>query len=247
MLADARRFEAHLPPFSGIGTLMKTKHLGSFAVAALALCACGTDASDALDNAPEPKSMSLEGKLGNLDTNGQNIADLARRALADELGIRESEIVVDTVRAVEWPDTSIGCPQPDMSYGQVIVPGHKITLRVDGNLHTVHEADGRAFVCKIRKAPDRVTGQIDLVWGQQALVARKDLASRLGIEDQGIIIAGASETVFTDTSLGCAEPGIEYERQDRTGFVLTLRYGGRNYTYHTDLERTIPCPAISID
>jgi hypothetical protein len=31
------------------------------------------------------------------------------------------------------------------------------------------------------------------------------------------------------------------------GWVLTLRHGSRNYTYHTDGERTIPCPPIATE
>ena len=228
---------------------MNTKHWAILGLATLSLGACGADAPDAADKpaASQPKAMTPDGKMQALNTNGQGVADLAIRALADELDIPITGIEVDTVRAVDWPDTSVGCPQPGMSYGQVITPGHKITLRVDGAIHVVHEANGRAFVCKIRKDPNRVTGQVDLVWGQQAVVARKDLASRLGVAEQEIMIADASQTTFTDASLGCPEPGVEYEKKDRPGFVLKLRTGNRNFTYHTDLERTIPCPAIATD
>ncbi len=222
---------------------MNKKHWGILGIAALALGACGSDASD---QSP-PKSISLEGKMGTLDTNGESVADLAVAVLSKELGIPESEITVDTVRAVEWRDTSIGCPQPGMAYGQVITPGHKITLRVDGKNHVVNEANGRAFICKTQKGAETPTGKVSLVWGQQAFIARKDLAEKLGVEERAIIIAGASETTFTDSSLGCPDPDVNYEVGDRDGFVLRLRHGSRNYTYHTDMEQVIACPAISED
>jgi hypothetical protein len=193
------------------------------------------------------KSMTADGELNALDGEDRDIARRAAEVLAEELGVPISEIQVDTVRAVEWRDSSIGCPQPGQAYLQVITPGHKITLRHGGRIHTVHEAGGRAFVCRQRKDPTRPTGQIDLVWGPQALVARSDLAERLGVAPESIIIAGATKTRFPDAGLDCPEPGVEYAPDERDGFVLRLRHGGRNYTYHTDLERTVMCPAISAD
>ncbi len=92
-----------------------------------------------------------------------------------------------------------------------------------------------------------MTGQIDLVWGTQGLAARKDLATRLGVEEQAIMIAGATPRVFADASLDCPEPDTDYAPEKRDGFVLRLRHGGRDYTYHTDLERTIMCPPMSED
>lgn len=195
----------------------------------------------------ETKKMLPDGTMTKPSAEDTSIAELAKSVLAEELNIPISTITVDTVRPVEWRDSSIGCPQPGQAYMQVITPGHKITLRVDGRLHVVHEANGRAFICKIRKDKGRVTGRIDLVWGPQAVVARKDLADRLGVDEDLVMIAGARETTFTDSSLGCPEAGVEYDKRDKKGFVLRLRHGNRDYIYHTDLERTIPCPAISED
>ena len=214
----------------------------------IALAACGQEVTEVEMNVDDAKTMTAQGEFSALDGDSMDVAQLAANVLADELGIPLRDITVDTVRAVEWPDSSIGCPQPEQAYMQVITPGHKITLRVGNAMHIVHEANGRAFICKMRKAPERMTGQIDLVWGQQALLARKDLAgtSRRRREPD-IMVGGADETTFTDSSLGCPEPGIEYEQGNRDGFVLTLRHGSRDYTYHTDLENTIPCPGISND
>ncbi len=193
------------------------------------------------------KYMTLDGTLSALDAEHHDLAVLAAETLAVELSIPVSSIQIDTVRAVEWRDSSIGCPQPGVGYLQVITPGHKITLRAGGRVHTIHEANGRAFMCKLRKEPRRMTGQIDLVWGTQGLAARKDLATRLGVEEQAIMIAGATPRVFADASLDCPEPDTDYAPEKRDGFVLRLRHGGRDYTYHTDLERTIMCPPMSED
>ena len=112
----------------------------------------------------------------------------------------------------------------------------------------MHEANGRAFVC-VRQKPtvSGLTNKLELVWAPQAAIARKDLASKLHVDESQIIIAAARATTWTDTSLGCPEPGVEYDEVRAEGFVLTMRYGGRNFSYHTDLDRVIACPPITED
>lgn len=39
---------------------------------------------------------------------------------------------VVSAAAVDWPDSSLGCPQPDMMYLQVITPGYQVVFEVDG-------------------------------------------------------------------------------------------------------------------
>lgn len=73
---------------------------------------------------------------GGADVNPQvekAIDDLASRQGADQ-----SEVAVETVERVEWRDSSLGCPQPGMMYAQVITPGYRIILRLDGVRYTYH-------------------------------------------------------------------------------------------------------------
>ena len=67
--------------------------------------------------------------------------------LASELKISKEAITVKEVRAVEWPDSSLGCPQPDQFYMQMMTPGHKITLQAKGKLYYVHQGQDRLIVC----------------------------------------------------------------------------------------------------
>jgi hypothetical protein len=175
----------------------------------------------------------------------RDVGQLAISALAKELGIAPESIQVDTVRAVDWPDSSIGCPQPGRAYMQVVTPGHKVTLRAEGRVHVVHEAKGRAFVCEKTKPYAGINPKQELVFGRQLLDARKDLASRLGVPESEIKPKAAQERTWDDAGLGCPEPGKSYPPGKVTGWALTLEHRGRDYTYHTDLHRTIPCPAIA--
>jgi hypothetical protein len=58
--------------------------------------------------------------------------------LASELGITPQEVTVLTSEPVEWPDASLGCPQPGMMYAQVITPGYSFLLDAAGKQYTIH-------------------------------------------------------------------------------------------------------------
>ncbi len=66
------------------------------------------------------------------------VVALAQRTLADTLGRPLDAVVVRAVEPVEWPDGSLGCPQPDRMYPAVITPGFRVTLEVDGTRYTLH-------------------------------------------------------------------------------------------------------------
>ena len=74
------------------------------------------------------------------------MAATARADLALRLGVPEEEIAVKSVEAVEWSDTSLGCPQPGMMYAQVITPGHQILLQARGEMYDYRSAGGRLLV-----------------------------------------------------------------------------------------------------
>lgn len=191
--------------------------------------------------------LAGQGSAEQVTTERRDVAQLAIDALAADLGIAKDKITIDTIRPVEWRDSSIGCPQPGQAYLQVITPGHKITLRADGQIHVVHEAGKRAFVCRTTKAMGGVTPQRELAFGEQLLAARKDLATRLSVPESDIRPASAEERTWDDAGMGCPLPGVVYPPGPASGWVLKLKHGSRDYTYHTDMKRTIPCPAITAE
>jgi hypothetical protein len=76
---------------------------------------------------------------------------LAKKTLAGKLGVAVEAVQLDKAEAVDWADASLGCPEPGMMYAQVITPGHKVSLKVDGKTHVVHVAGTRAVMCGGRK------------------------------------------------------------------------------------------------
>ncbi len=80
----------------------------------------------------------------------QAMADATVAWAVGELGVAATDITVLSVEAVEWPDSALGCPQPDMIYAAVITPGYKVMLDAGGTTYAVHtdsRADGEKIVC----------------------------------------------------------------------------------------------------
>ena len=208
------------------------------AVAALsALAACAQDI----------RFVPGQGSADELTDVERGAAQLAIETLAADLGIPRESIEVDTVKAIEWRDSSLGCPKPGVAYLDVVTPGHKVVLRVGKEIHVVHEAGNRAFRCVQTKNLGGMTAGRDLTFGPQLVAARRDLASRLGVTERDVQFVAAESKTFPDASLGCPEPGMQYAQAQVPGWVLTFRRGERVFTYHADDQRAIPCPPISVD
>jgi hypothetical protein len=58
--------------------------------------------------------------------------------LAAELDVTSEEVAMLSSEPVEWPDTSLGCPQPGEMYAQVITPGYRFLLQAKGQEYEVH-------------------------------------------------------------------------------------------------------------
>ena len=72
------------------------------------------------------------------------VADLAQR-----LDIDFSDLTIELVEEVTWPDGSYGCPQPGMRYVQVIIDGYRIVLSYAGQIYRYHGGVGRSpFLCE---------------------------------------------------------------------------------------------------
>ena len=52
----------------------------------------------------------------------------AREALAEQLGVAPDAPSLIAFEPMEWTDTSLGCPEPDTFYAQVITPGFRLVF-----------------------------------------------------------------------------------------------------------------------
>ena len=86
----------------------------------------------------EPSSS--QGMLEPIDPDEfAQVLELEKLDLAERLGLADTDpISLVKIGKMEWGNTSLGNPQPGMMYAEVIVPGFKIVLEVDGAHYIYH-------------------------------------------------------------------------------------------------------------
>ena len=66
--------------------------------------------------------------------------------LSDQTGLPPEQVTLVSIEAVEWSDTSLGCPQEGYMYAQVITPGYRIILAAGGDQYEYHTDEGTNLV-----------------------------------------------------------------------------------------------------
>jgi hypothetical protein len=93
-------------------------------------------------------------ETGNAPSAPRKIVEKAKSDLVKRFGVDASQIRVVEARAVDWPDTSLGCPQPDMVYAQVITPGYWILLEAEGRQYPYHTDQNEQIILCLRDPAD---------------------------------------------------------------------------------------------
>jgi len=66
------------------------------------------------------------------------LLELAKTDLAQRLSVAANQITVVSSEYVDWPDSSLGCPEPGMAYSQVITPGYRFILQYGQKQYDYH-------------------------------------------------------------------------------------------------------------
>lgn len=74
--------------------------------------------------------------------------DLAMDDLVNKLKINKEEIKVVKIESKNWANTSLGCPERDKMYADVITPGYLIVLSAKGKSYTYHAGLERIVICQ---------------------------------------------------------------------------------------------------
>ena len=75
----------------------------------------------------------------------ESIVGQARADLAAQLGLDTDEIEVLSVEECEFPDTSLGVPEPGQMYAQMLTPGYVVRLGAEGRSY-VYRGSGERVV-----------------------------------------------------------------------------------------------------
>ncbi|MFO8035140.1 MAG: hypothetical protein R6U57_00720 [Anaerolineales bacterium] len=79
------------------------------------------------------------------------VDQLIEKAIADlaqTLEVSPDQVQVEDVESKDFPDASLGVPEPGMTYAQVITPGYVILLRAEGESYEYHAAGERVVLAE---------------------------------------------------------------------------------------------------
>jgi hypothetical protein len=176
------------------------------------------------------------------------IVQLAIAALASEARISATDIRVVRANPHEWPDTSLGCPQPGRVYLDVITPGYLITLEAHGHQFEYHTDRSQGVVHCDSNQSGATPGPLGGTKTPMSDVpnpvrlALAALADDLQIARSAIDIVAIEPTEWPNSSLGCPQPGRVYLQIITPGYRVVLAAGGRQYEYHTnDRDMVVQC------
>ncbi len=174
----------------------------------------------------------------------KQIAERARLDLSERCGVPVSEIAIVSSDAVEWPNASLGCPQPGALYAQVLTPGYQIVLDMRAELYEYHtDAEGRQLILcqgdRQRLDAMRTTASPE----NAVTAAQEDLAVRLGLSTTEIAMVRITQEMFPAGDLGCPCP--KCPASPMTGLVeaqrIILTARGKEYEYRARGMRVVFC------
>ncbi len=98
-----------------------------------------------------PEDRSVESPLATPDATLAALVEAAKAQLAETVeGITVDDLEVVESEAVEWGDASLGCPEPDKAYAQIVSAGYRIVLAAGDErfiMHTTQNPNGRIVLC----------------------------------------------------------------------------------------------------
>ena len=94
----------------------------------------GAAHAESTDDAPPPEA----------------VVQTALQTSADELGVSTDDLTVVAAERRDWPDSSLGCPQPGLAYSQIVTPGWLVTVETNDGASEVHvhtDMASRGVIC----------------------------------------------------------------------------------------------------
>lgn len=78
----------------------------------------------------------------------KNPETVAKELIAGYLDLPVTDITLVSLDAQEFNDSSLGCPEPGMSYLQALTPGHRVVVEADGRRFDVRVSSEYGRICR---------------------------------------------------------------------------------------------------
>lgn len=100
-----------------------------------------------------------EGLFRRPDAEAQSLANLAVADFIERTGLSSETVRVQSIERTEFPDASLGAPEPGVNYPQVKTEGYHIRLKAGDVVYRYWAAGGRAvYVGSFLALPQEGTG-----------------------------------------------------------------------------------------
>jgi len=150
------------------------------------------------------------------------------------------------IRSMQWPDSSLGCPEPGVQYLQRVIPGYLVSFTIDEKMYTVNIGDNSAIIC------DRVNDFLEHRKNRGASVikahnaARLDLAEKLMVDPEVITVTKIKIVTWPDSNLGCPVTGEQPTQKPVEGLIINMTCRDKEYEYRVALdgEEFISCKEL---
>ena len=76
-------------------------------------------------------------------------ARLAQAKVANMLSIPDDQVTIVSSEAMSFQDSSLGCPQENKMYAQVITTGYRVVAQASGKIFDVRVSGNHAAICNI--------------------------------------------------------------------------------------------------
>ncbi len=217
------------------------------------------------DGTPAGAAPGLLGTLGGetqMDADGAlpRLIERATEDLVQATNAAAAEITVVSSEEVEWSDTSLGCPEPDGMYAQMITPGYLIVLESGGNTYEYHsgtDPEGPLVQCVDDEPSEEDTQSgADVASASDAqaeplarLIQRAiaDLVQTTSAAADEITVVNSEEVEWSDTSLGCPQPDGMYAQMITPGYLFILERDGKTYEYHSGTDPEGPLVQCNLE
>jgi len=104
----------------------------------------------------EPASTTVTTPVAGEGVVPAAIMDVLLADAAERSGVSVDELTVERAEAVEWSDASLGCPEPGMSYAQVVTSGFWVVIAAGETSYDYRVLDNGQY----RLCDDGETGRL---------------------------------------------------------------------------------------
>jgi hypothetical protein len=114
----------------------------------LVLAGCGPSATLATPDPVAGATLPASGATLVVPPEAAAAVEAALTDAASHLGVSRDMLRLGQVQPRDWPDSSLGCPQPGQLYSQVVTPGFLVTIASGGHQLEYHtDSRSRVTLC----------------------------------------------------------------------------------------------------